>query len=358
MNTVSASHPGEVELDFAREWVEFYDPDNPEHLIAADMTWLLSRWTCVFGTPACQGTVEDRPDDGCCSHGAFMSDKNDIAQLDEAVKLLTDEDWQFRDKGLGKKGYLEMDEYDDKPNLRTRKYKGACIFLNRPGFPGGIGCALHSKALKIGVEPLTLKPEVCWQLPIRRTQEWVERPDGTEVLKTWITEYDRRGWGEGGADLHWYCTGDPNAHVGNKQVWESYGPELTELLGEKAYAELAAMCKRRSGFRADRRAPRDPRRRMSLFFFRLTPPRADFAQTMTPDGTAGDGGPPGILAAAAADGRVVVYGPVADPEGVWGLGVLRAADRAEVLAIAENDPSVTAGVNTFEVFEILGGTTG
>ena len=203
------ANPGEVELDFAREWVEFYDPDNPEHLIAADMTWLLSRWTCVFGTPACKGTVEGRPDDGCCSHGAFMSDDDDIANLDDAVKLLTDEDWQFRDKGLGRKGYLEMDEYDDKPNLRTRKYKGACIFLNRPGFPGGIGCALHSKALKLGVEPLTMKPEVCWQLPIRRTQEWVTRPDGSEMLKTWITEYDRRGWGEGGADLHWYCTGDP-----------------------------------------------------------------------------------------------------------------------------------------------------
>jgi hypothetical protein len=53
LKTVSASHPGEVELDFAREWVEFYDPDFPEHLIAADLTWLLSRWTCVFGTPAC-----------------------------------------------------------------------------------------------------------------------------------------------------------------------------------------------------------------------------------------------------------------------------------------------------------------
>lgn len=76
--TVSGS-PGEVELDFAREWVEFYDPGNPEHLIAADMTWLLSRWTCVFGTPACQGTVEDRPDDGCCSHGAFLSDDDDRA---------------------------------------------------------------------------------------------------------------------------------------------------------------------------------------------------------------------------------------------------------------------------------------
>ena len=139
-------------MDFAREWVEFYDPEDPKHLIKADMTWLLSRWTCVFGTPACQGTVEGRPDDGCCSHGAFLSDDDDRALLDDAVKTLTDEDWQFRSKGLGRKGYLEEDEYDGKPNLRTRKYKGACIFQNRPGFPGGIGCALHSKALKLGVE--------------------------------------------------------------------------------------------------------------------------------------------------------------------------------------------------------------
>ena len=47
-------------------------------------------------------------------------------------------------------------------------------------------------------------------------------------------------------DLHWYCTGDPAAHIGAKQVWESMADELTELLGAKAYAELAAMCKRRS----------------------------------------------------------------------------------------------------------------
>ena len=117
-----------------------------------------------------------RPDDGCCSHGAFLSDDDDRARLDDAVKQLTAEDWQFREKGLGRKGYLEMDEYDGKPNLRTRKYKGACIFLNRPGFPAGIGCALVTKALQLGVEPLTMKPDVCWQLPIRRSQEWTTRP--------------------------------------------------------------------------------------------------------------------------------------------------------------------------------------
>jgi len=221
-------------LDFAREWVEFYDPDNAEHLIAADLTWLLSRWTCVFGTPACCGTVEGRPDDGCCSHGAFLSDDDDRARLDDAVTQLTDADWQFREKGLGRKGYLELDEHEGQSQYRTRKYKGACIFLNRPGFPSGTGCALHSKALKLGVPPLSMKPDVCWQLPIRRSQEWVTRPDGTEILKTWITEYDRRGWGSGGADLHWYCTGDPAAHVGAKQVWESLADELGEGLRPQA----------------------------------------------------------------------------------------------------------------------------
>lgn len=249
MTTVASSqpdHPGEVELDFAREWVEFYDPDNPEHLIAADLTWLLSRWTCVFGTPACQGTVAGRPHDGCCSHGAFLCDDEDRARLDDAVSKLTDDDWQFREKGLGAKGYLERDEHDGEKAWRTRKHKSACIFLNRPGFKAGPGCALHTAALRLGVHPLTMKPDVCWQLPIRRSQEWVTRPDGTEILKTTLTEYDRRGWGPGGADLHWYCSGDPAAHVGAEPVWVSLAAELTELLGEKAYAELAAMCKRRS----------------------------------------------------------------------------------------------------------------
>jgi hypothetical protein len=206
----------EVPLDFAREWVEFGDPENPEHLIAADMTWLLSHWTCVFGTPACQGIIDGRPDDGCCSHGAFLTDEDDLERLNASVKLLTPEDWQFMTQGLGKKGYLEEDELEKEPALRTRRYRGACIFLNRPGFEAGIGCALHSMALRRGIEPLEVKPDVCWQLPIRRTQEWVERPDGEQILRTTITEYDRRGWGEGGADLDWYCSGSPDAHVGTR----------------------------------------------------------------------------------------------------------------------------------------------
>ncbi|GAB17861.1 hypothetical protein GOEFS_041_00150 [Gordonia effusa NBRC 100432] len=242
----------EVDLDFPREWYEFADPANADHMIRADLTWLLSHWTCVFGTPACQGILDGRDDDGCCSHGAYLSDKDDRKRLAHGVAQLTPDDWQFYEKGsgtnpVGKRGYLTEDELDDEPALKTRKHKGACIFLNRPGFAAGAGCALHSMALRKGIEPLTVKPDVCWQLPMRREQSWVERPDGTEVLQTTITEYDRRGWGEGGHDLKWYCSGSPDAHVGAKQVWESYGPELTELLGAPAYDVLAQACRRRNG---------------------------------------------------------------------------------------------------------------
>lgn len=95
-----------------------------------------------------------------------------------------------------------------------------------------------------------------------------------------------------------------------------------------------------------------------LYLFRLIPPRADFAQTMTDAEQDAMAGHTEYWKELLAAGRVVVYGPVADPEGVWGLGVLRAADRAEALAIGEADPSVIAGVNTFEVLEIMDGRTG
>ena len=95
-----------------------------------------------------------------------------------------------------------------------------------------------------------------------------------------------------------------------------------------------------------------------LFLFRLIPPRADFAQTMTAEEQQAMAEHMEYWQQLLQDGRVVVYGPVADPEGVWGLGVLRASHRAEVLEIGERDPSVVAGINTFEVFEIMGGRTG
>ncbi|WP_278313614.1 hypothetical protein [Lolliginicoccus levis] len=241
----------EVEPDFPREWIELTDPGDPEHVIAADLTWLLSRWTCVFGTPSCQGIIEGRGNDGCCSHGAFLADDEDRDRVAAAASRLTENDWELMAEAhhpaSGELDIYELDELDGEEALRTRRHDGACIFLNRPGFRGGVGCALHHMAVRTGEELVAVKPDVCWQLPIRRTQEWVERPDGEQILRTTITEYDRRGWGPGGADLTWWCTSSPDAHIGTEAVWRSMSAELRALIGNEAYDALAVMCRRREG---------------------------------------------------------------------------------------------------------------
>jgi hypothetical protein len=238
----------ETSLDFPREWIEFTDPADPEHVVRADLTWLCSRWTCIFGR-GCQGVIEGRADEGCCSHGAFFSDKADEKRVRKFAEELTSLDWQHAPEGRTKNGKLAIVETDnvgeDADRRRTRVVDGACIFLNRPGFSGGAGCALHSLALRTGRHPLETKPEVCWQLPIRRSQDWVDRPDSTRVLVSTLSEFDRRGWGEGGHDLHWWCTSAPEAHVGGEPLYVSYAPELTELVGPKAYAELSRFCAER-----------------------------------------------------------------------------------------------------------------
>src|SRR3712207_9429570 len=93
-------------------------------------------------------------------------------------------------------------------------------------------------ALRHDLHPLTTKPDVCWQLPVRREQEHVDRPDGTRVLRTTIGEFDRRGWGAGGHDLHWWCTGSPAPHVSAEPLVLTYADELTALVRCPAYAEL------------------------------------------------------------------------------------------------------------------------
>ncbi|MEJ7770341.1 MAG: hypothetical protein WKF51_00460 [Geodermatophilaceae bacterium] len=233
----------EVGLDFAREWVEFIDPADNEHVIRADLTWLNSSWTCIYGR-GCHGIIKERPDDGCCSHGAFFTDQDDRDRVKSFVEQLTPEDWQYHKRG--QKRWTEQDSVgEDEDRLRTRTVDGACIFHNRPGFAGGQGCALHGLALRTGRHPLETKPDVCWQLPIRREQDWVDRPDTTRVLVSTLTEFDRRGWGDGGHDLDWWCTGSTDAHVGRVPLYEGYRPELTALIGPAAYAELVRLARAR-----------------------------------------------------------------------------------------------------------------
>ena len=162
-------------LDFPRTWVEFTDPADSETVIRADVTWLMSRWTCIFGR-GCLGIDSSRPDDGCCVHGAHFSEKADRKRVASWVEKLSPEQWQHHRTGE-KKGWTVKEDGEHK----TRVVKGACIFHNDEDFPGGSGCALHHLATAEGVSFIETKPEVCWQLPLRRSYENRAIEDGTEA---------------------------------------------------------------------------------------------------------------------------------------------------------------------------------
>jgi len=56
-------------------------------------------------------------------------------------------------------------------------------------------------------------------------------------------------------------------------------------------------------------------------------------------------------------GRMVVFGPVLDGTGSWGLGVVEADDEDEVRQFASGDPVVTTGTADIEVGRMIAGFT-
>jgi uncharacterized protein YndB with AHSA1/START domain len=56
-------------------------------------------------------------------------------------------------------------------------------------------------------------------------------------------------------------------------------------------------------------------------------------------------------------GKAFVFGPVADPKGVWGLGVIGVKDAAEAETIRANDPTVLSGLGfRLETYPMLRAT--
>jgi hypothetical protein len=105
---------------------------------------------------------------------------------------------------------------------------------------------LHQWAVATGEDLTVVKPEVCWQLPLRRLEAWEERADGEEILRTTITEYERRGWGNGGEDFDWYCTTAPACHENALPLWQSCEAELRALMGDECFEVLAGHLRERA----------------------------------------------------------------------------------------------------------------
>ena len=94
---------------------------------------------------------------------------------------------------------------------------------------------------------------------------------------------------------------------------------------------------------------------MTTFVLRLKAPRPTFALDMTDDEREIMGRHAAHWQPYIDSGQMVVFGPILDDTGSWGLGVVQTDDEDELRAFALRDPVVTTGTAELEIGKMLAG---
>ena len=94
---------------------------------------------------------------------------------------------------------------------------------------------------------------------------------------------------------------------------------------------------------------------MTTFVIRLKAPRPTFALDMNDEEREVMGRHAAYWRPFLDSGQMVIFGPVLDTTGSWGLGVIEAENEDELRAFAAGDPVVTTGTATIEIGKMLGG---
>lgn len=227
---------------------DFIEITEPDTVWRFDRAFLESNWTCLFGN-GCHGILAHPAPElnqGCCSLGAHLGDGSageaEALNIAAFAAVLSPERWEHHAAGneCDADGVL-IGIFADADRNHTSVVDGACVFLNRPGFPGGEGCALHIAAVAAGESPTEWKPSVCWQLPLRIDWEVIDGTPGHEVERATVRRWSRADWGEHGTTMAWCCTERDDggeAYSGDQRVIDSMHDELTALVGGEVYVEL------------------------------------------------------------------------------------------------------------------------
>ena len=94
---------------------------------------------------------------------------------------------------------------------------------------------------------------------------------------------------------------------------------------------------------------------MSTFVFRLKAPRPNFALDMSEEEREVMGRHAAHWQPYIESGQMVIFGPVLDRTGSWGLGVVQSDDEDELRDFAARDPVVTTGTASIELGKMLQG---
>jgi uncharacterized protein YndB with AHSA1/START domain len=170
--------------------------------------------------------------------------------------------------------------------------------------------------------------------------EYLEVSPPTRLVQTWVADWDDGNATtltyelsaiDGGTRLtlwHEGFAGRPQSCAGHAQGWERVLGWLT------AYAAADG--------------------KLSHFLCRLIPSRPDFALTMNAQEKSVMREHARYWAGKLQEGVVVAFGPVLDPKGVWGVGIVRAKDEASVEAMRDADPAMLADIGMrYEILPMM-----
>jgi uncharacterized protein YciI len=94
---------------------------------------------------------------------------------------------------------------------------------------------------------------------------------------------------------------------------------------------------------------------MATFVLRLKPPRPTFAHDMSDEEREIMGRHAAHWQPLVESGQMVVFGPILDDTGSWGLAVVETDDEDELREFAANDPVIVTGTGEYEIGRMLAG---
>lgn len=249
-------------MPIRREWIEIVDPKEPEWIYNIDLTLMVSTFGCIYGC-GCKG-IEPGQDEaiGCCTLGAYFTDKKDLEQTKRSVeRLLRRPDLLQHHKQASERWISKVGG-----DFKTRVVNGACVFSNRSDFDGPHGCALHILAMEEGRHHMSTKPEVCWQVPLH-----LDFDDETKVIT--LRKMEQDDWSADEDDfearpLTWWCAENPEIYepfepevrkgeLSNKRkdpLYIAMRDEIIAMTSQYVYDELSAVIRERLYVNAEQHA--------------------------------------------------------------------------------------------------------
>ena len=188
------------------EWVSA--STTPTRTAPGSSTSPSSRRTGPASTAAAARACSTEPapelEQGCCSYGAHFTDDDDRARRRGArpplLERRTSGSSRKKAAQAGRPDLRQQGRRDRQPRRRRRLHlpQPARLPRRRRLRPA------RGRRSRRGESIVDWKPEVCWQVPLRRV-------DDTDVyghVTSTVREWKRRDWGAGGDEFHWWCTDD------------------------------------------------------------------------------------------------------------------------------------------------------